>query len=499
MRRREPEGPRLRLMLRMTTRALFFALAVLVLALPRPRAEPAFGCADASKGVLQVICADRELVALDKAVDARFNALVARADPLTALLLRRDQSWFTEILGDADTAKFTGENDPERLRLKEVLTQRLATLNAIKPRAVGATPAGASLAGTWANALATIAVSEAGGGDTLQVTLEAKLAYEGHDTFTCNLAGTVKADGTGWLTGELAVPDGEQARARLRLRLQGNTLRAVHLEDDDEPRICHPLAMITGSYFPMNAAAAVAAPAVAALAVAARTVSPSFKCASAQNSDEVEICADPELAARDAEIARRYGETLRRLEPRLVAQLRADQRGWAKDNPTAYDSALHSPGPSNNFELHDTDGARGELMRRLDERLAMLVNLDEKREGLLGLWEAYNAVLTIVPAKGKTDGTLVADGFKWQTGDRKEFCTFKSAGRMQGDVFKTAEEFPTLTRDGATLITSAEAPDHDRMAPGGPAAYCNNMRSAKARLFPVKPSAGMEAKFDRIR
>src|ERR1700730_17216422 len=108
MRRREPEGPRLRLMLRMTTSALFLALAVLVLALPRPRAEPAFGCADASKGVLQVICADRDLVALDKAVDARFNALVARADPLTALLLRRDQSWFTEILGDADTAKFTG-------------------------------------------------------------------------------------------------------------------------------------------------------------------------------------------------------------------------------------------------------------------------------------------------------------------------------------------------------------------------------------------------------
>jgi hypothetical protein len=212
-------------------------------------------------------------------VDARFTATVAQADPLTALLMRRDQSWFTEILVGADTPKFAGKDDPERLRLKDVLTRRLATLTAIKPGAVAATPAG-----SWANALATIAVSEEGGGDTLQVTIKAKLAYAGRaDTLTCDLAGTVKADGTGWFAGELAspdlaAPDGEQARARLRLRLrlQGNTLRAVHLEDD-ELRICHPLAMITGSYFPVNATAAGTAAAVAASAAAARTVSPSFK------------------------------------------------------------------------------------------------------------------------------------------------------------------------------------------------------------------------------
>ncbi len=41
----------------------------------------------------------------------------------------------------------------------------------------------------------------------------------------------------------------------------------------------------------------------------------------------------------------------------------------------------------------------------------MLTNLDEKREGIAGMWEAYNAELTITPAKQKTDGTMTAEGF----------------------------------------------------------------------------------------
>ena len=39
----------------------------------------------------------------------------------------------------------------------------------------------------------------------------------------------------------------------------------------------------------------------------------------------------------------------------------------------------------------------------------------------------------------------------------------------------------------------------DDMPAGGPAPYCTNMRSAKARLFPVKAAAGEGAKFDRQR
>jgi uncharacterized protein YecT (DUF1311 family) len=255
-----------------------------------------------------------------------------------------------------------------------------------------------------------------------------KLAYEDRDdTLTCDLAGTFKKDGSGWFAGDFAAPGAAdaRARARARLRLQGNTLRIVHIDDADadaDQRVCGGLEIITGSYFSLHPDAR-----AAASVLAARTVSPSFKCATAENSDEEEICADPELAARDAKLARVYAETLRRLEPRLAAQLRADQRGWTKDNPTAYDASLHPGAAKDTSTLHHTDLAREELRLRLDERLAMLANLDEKRQGIVGFWEAYNAALTIAPAKDKTDGTMTATGYKWELGDYKSRCDFQGS------------------------------------------------------------------------
>jgi hypothetical protein len=140
-------------------------------------------------------------------------------------------------------------------------------------------------------------------------------------------------------------------------------------------------------------------------------------------------------------------------------------------------------------------------MRRLNERIAMLVNLDEQRDELRGLWIAYNAALTIEPAKGKPDGTLTADGNKWLSGEYKWSCGFKSDGRVEGGAFKPEHPFPTLTRDGATLVVSAEDPDGDDnpMPPGGHPVYCTRMHSAKARLFPVRPAAAEGVNFDRIR
>ena len=95
---------------------------------------------------------------------------------------------------------------------------------------------------------------------------------------------------------------------------------------------------------------------------------------------------------------------------------------------------------------------------------------------------------------------MTADGRKWQTGEYKYFCGFRSDGRGAGDAF-TADDFPTRTRDGAMLITSAEDPDDgdNPMPPGGHAGYCSRMHSAKARLFPVKPAAGAGMDFGRIR
>jgi hypothetical protein len=72
-----------------------------------------------------------------------------------------------------------------------------------------------------------------------------------------------------------------------------------------------------------------------------------------------------------------------------------------------------------------------------------------------------------------------------------------SDGRIEGGAFKAKEAFPTLTRDGATLIISAE--DRDDKPESDAPEYCNRMPSAKARLFPVKPAASAEGKFDRLR
>jgi len=472
----------------MTKTSLLFALALLVSTLPRAEAA-AFRCSDP---IPDGACSDRELRGLDHAVDLEFDAIIEHAEPLTKLLLRRDQAWFVEIVTRGFMRKYDGPRDPQRLRLIDTLTRRLVMLNQI-----GLKPIAASPAGTWGNALALITVRQAGG-DALQVTLSAKLAYEERDdTLTCDLAGTFKKDGSGWFAGDFVAPDAADARARApaRLRLQGNTLRIVHTDDADtdaEQRVCGGLEIITGSYFSLHPDAR-----AATFALAARTVSPSFKCAIAENSDEEEICADPELAARDAKLARVYAENLRRLEPRLAAQLRADQRGWTKDNPTAYDSSLHPAAAKDTSSLHHTDLAREELRLRLDERLAMLANLDEKRQGVVGFWEAYNAALTIAPAKDKTDGTMTATGYKWETGVYKTRCDFVSDGRIEGGLFKAKEAFPTLTRDGAMLIISAE--DRDDKPQSDEPEYCNRMPSAKARLFPVKPAAGVEGKFGRFR
>ncbi len=265
---------------------------------------------------------------------------------MTALLLWRDQRWFAEILGNLDATKFNGNDGPARLQLKDMLARRVAVLNAIMPQQIAATPAG-----TWGNALATVSVGR-DGIDALRVTLTAMLSYgERDDTLTCDLTGTFKPD-NGWFAGDLSAQDGTTTPARLRL--QGNTLRVVHLYGDRDQSVCGELAMMTGTYFPMHAAAI-----GTAAAVAARTVAPSFKCATAQNADEEEICADPDLAAQDAALARVYGETLRRLELRPASSLRADQRNWVKDNPTAFNSSLHPAANKPNYMLHQTDSARG--------------------------------------------------------------------------------------------------------------------------------------------
>jgi hypothetical protein len=294
-----------------------------------------------------------------------------------------------------------------------------------------------------------------------------------------------------------AAPDVPSGKLELRLRLQGNTLRVVVISDIDAAvSFCTGPEAITGTYFLAGPGAGRAGDA------AARTVSPSFDCATARNADEEEICADPDLARLDAEIARTYRDTLRRLDPKLASQLRDDQRAWAKGNTGAFDIFLHPYWNKRHYFVNQTGNVRAEWATRMRERLAMLANLDEKRQGLAGHWIAHNAMLAILPDTEKHDGSVSLEGGKWVTGSHKEYCDFDGEGRIAGDRFKPGDDdLPKLRRDGVTLTVDGDDPDPDRhghVARKRPD-YCTRLNSAKSRLFPVKPAAYQSKVWDRIR
>ena len=216
---------------------------------------------------------------------------------------------------------------------------------------------------------------------------------------------------------------------------------------------------------------------------------PSFNCATAKNSDEQEICSDPELAEKDVAIAAAYNDAMRRLDAKSADYLRDDERAWVADNIVAYDAHLLAAWDKPSYYVHHTGDAREELKLRLKERLAMLKNLDEKRQGESGLWVGHTAMLAIAPDKDKP-GMLQAAGRKWETGDWKSSCDFDADGKMVGGAFKTDDDFPKLARDGATLTLGDET---------GQPGYCERMTSPKARLFPVKDGADVGFNDDRIR
>lgn len=237
--------------------------------------------------------------------------------------------------------------------------------------------------------------------------------------------------------------------------------------------------VLTGSFFPSGPASAPGN--------AARVIAPSFDCAKAENADEEEICADPDLAQADRDIARIYAETMRRLDRKFTDYLRTDQRGWAADNASDYLANLQPGSDKAQSTVHHTSVARRQLFLRQQERMLMLANLDEKRKGLEGYWLGYDAALSITA--GKRAGTLHAQGGIWDVEDYKSHCDFAADGKIENGTFKTDDEFPKLTREAGTLMVDVEGAGKSEDEPPG---YCSRMRSPNARLFPVKAGSGVE-------
>ena len=463
----------------------FAGACTLLAALSAPAAAASlFECSDPST-IYRTVCNDTELRALGNEIDIETVRLTRGGDPLTAMLLKRDQTWFLDILAAGNLLGFQGQDD-------EVYARILASLKA-RRRAVARMRTGpvTSLEGSWSNVFATATIAKAEGG-ALTLTLEARLSYpnENRGEIDCAAKVTAAPGKDGWYAATVSdKKDFEGHLDVIRFRLQGNTLRLVH-ESNLEAGVCDGQPhdspddrrggadVLTGSYFP-SGAAGTGGP-------AARVVAPSFDCAKAENADEEEICADPELAQADREIARIYAETMRRLERRFADYLRTDQRGWAADNASDYLVNLQPGSDKAQSTVHHTSSARRQLFLRQQERLLMLANLDDKRKGLEGLWRGYDAALSVTP--GKSAGTWHAQGGKWDVEDYKSYCDFEADGKIENGAFKTGDEFPKLTREAGTLAVDAERTGNDDDQPG----YCSRMRSPQTRLFPVKAGSGIE-------
>jgi len=458
-------------------------------ALTATQASAGFTCPAASKPSFKTACDDPELVRLDKAVDAALARALASADPLTALLLKRDQRWFADTLGNVDSLGIDSADGRERNRMADALTRRLAALERTR------SPAG-SLVGSWTNAFNDVTV-ESAAGDALHVTVAPRAVYASADDIAgCSAKSEIKRDDD-WFTGAaINTTEGDTPAAnnpfKLRLRLQGNTLRVV-LTHDEQDAFCARPEQITGTYFAMSAVATSAAGTAPAdgKAAPAAAVKPSFDCASAKNLDEEEICADPTLAKADADIARAYGDAIKRLNATLAGHLRNDQRAWVKANPIVFDAQINPAWNKESSHVHHTGNARDEMALRLSERLEMLTNLDTARKGVAGLWVAHNAFVTILPSEEKRGGAMHGNGAKWESGDYKSHCNFEADGRIVNGTFKTADSFPDLARDGGTLVIGGK----EREQPD----YCTRMKTSKARLFPVKPGARIDTSDGRIR
>jgi uncharacterized protein len=461
-------------------KCLFLAAAALVVAQAAAEAAPAWNCGGGKTPEATSPCADPEIARLDTAIDARLTRLIAAADPVTAMLLRRDQRWFLETLTDGKPSELEVREE-EREGIRARLAARLRTLEAMQPR-------GGPVTGEWANALLNVKILKAAD-DGLTVEIAGKVEYPDlDDAATCGIKAKVTPGTDGWLAGtpdaaDTSRKDKPEKPTMLRLRMQAGTLRVV-LSESEPTDYCNAPGFVTGSYFALGATPSADKP---------QTIAPSFDCATARNQDEEEICADPELAQKDVEVAALYRDALKRLDAKAQGHLREDQRGWAKIKHDVFRFYLHPYWDKRQYMVHHTDSARDELLQSQTGRIEMLRGLDPGRKGFSGRWISHNAWITVVPKDGGKTGVLSVSGGKWDANDYKAGCELDAEGQVSAGALKTERGAPRFARDGITLTVDAHYPDQTRtrdmdLKMERPE-YCSRLDSAKARLFPVRDDA----------
>jgi len=493
-------GPRLRPM-----RAFVVAIAAAAAApfIAPATAEPVFDCSGTNKPMYETVCGAQELRDLGGEIDTELARLLRGADPLSAMLLKRDQIWFREILAAENTSAFHGQQDTVYARLLAVLKVRRHALARLRTGSV-TTPAG-----SWSNAFAAATVGKAAG-DALTITLQARLSYanENRGEVACAATATAALGKDGWYSATIGDKKDDKGNFDvIRFRLQGNTLRVVHETN-------HEVAVCTGSELSSDDSSR-------------RVDRHVFRCRPGRECQRQRRRAHDRavVSLRNRGECRRAGD-LCRSRPRTSR--RRDRAALSPDHPPsrpqADGAATRRPARlglrkcgrlSGQFAAGLGQGAeqRASHQRRAQSAFAAaerahLAARQSRRDtqGAYRLMARPQWLAHARPAKGNSDGTMHGAGAKWDVEDYKTHCDFASDGGIENGAFKAVDEFPTLTRDGGTLVVAAEDPDKEsdffdkdgnlkREQPD----YCWRLRSPKMRLFPVKPGSGIEAISSRLR
>ncbi|QOZ27819.1 lysozyme inhibitor LprI family protein [Bradyrhizobium sp. CCBAU 51753] len=438
-------------------------------------------------------------------IDKAFDAALAKTPPNIKPLLKRDQAWFNEMIQEAADTMTQADEDELRQNFAETLRRRIAALDGI---ADGFGRPG--LAGQWINAFGKISVSPADDG-AYRVAVELQSDYGSNRHRGCRFGALLKPAATGWLAGpvladkEAEKPASADARSKpakppsLRMRRQGDTLRIVGSDGDDDwagLSDCDSMAQITGSYFGAGKEATSDKATTA-------FVTPTFDCTRPETATDEEICADPDLADNDIRLNRAWKALQPRLDEATRRALIDDQRHWVKSQTEQYPEFLHPAWEKTTSQIHATVDARDHVDALQRERLALLEGFDDKRSGITGIWLAYNAIIKVTT---DSDGTVKATGWKWDQGDWKAGCDYEMTGKIVRGTFRSdeARKNPdTLERDGSMLIVNRQDDVFARKRYSNKDGSDNRDAdeqkcrrrldvSSTARLFPARPSPDID-------
>ena len=337
-------------------------------------------------------CKKTDYGALTRKIEQSLQAALSKTPANARPLLKRDQTWFNEMVLSAAEVLPQADDDGEATNaFLDRLRQRAVMLDGM---AQGFGRAG--VVGRWVNAFGNVTVTAADGSYRLAIDLNAVYGIGSERRMDCRATAELKSGQGTWATGTVLpeetkpakMEDGKSEPARpvtIKMRRQGESLRIVlgvsEWSDEDRPS-CKNMWQITGNFFADGKADA----AIAADKADTAFVVPTFDCTKPESATDEEICADPDLADNDQKLNRAWKALLPRLDEATRRALTEDQRSWVKTQTWQYPQFLHPAWEKQSSFMHFTSDARDKLDRLQKERIAMLDGFDDKRTGLIGVW-----------------------------------------------------------------------------------------------------------------